>query len=68
MGYRGDGPGSPTLVAYYSLVSRAYSGMYHQKYFDKQGLNDGEIKEADADDRAYYIINDKGREFLRNKN
>jgi len=42
--------------------------MYHQKYFDKQGLNDGEIKEADADDRAYYIINDKGREFLRNEN
>jgi len=35
---------------------------------DKQALDDGEIKEADADDRAYYIINDKGREFLRSKN
>jgi predicted transcriptional regulator len=34
---------------------------------DKQALDDGEIKEAEPDDRAYYIINDKGREFLRSK-
>jgi len=33
---------------------------------DKKSLDDGEIVEADADDRAYYVISDEGREWLRN--
>ena len=31
---------------------------------DKQALDDAEIREADPDDRAYYIISDAGRDSI----
>jgi len=33
---------------------------------EKAELDDGDLVEADPDDRAYYIISEKGREYLRN--